>query len=481
MLPQLSGALDSKRMSREFGDRLFPPGKRSPRADPDPYFVAACDIGRVKYKPGERCSIGYRLTIRDRKSGEHFEHLLCGRIYERGGSAPRYAKALARTLSPAKFGPPIFHIEALEMVVWAFPNDRKLNGLRLLADDRFLRDELIPEIVYARWGRDWIIHDLDRSMVSYVPEGRCCVRLDLSLVSRSTGEHRTWVIYGKSHYDDDRNAHAYRSLESLWNSDSRRRGEIRSPRPLGRQKKLQLFWQESVPGQTSLTLRGDTPAHKDLYDRAAIAIANLHRTSMDCDREISVEDIVGQLRDTLDSMKQAAPAQGEEIAKIVDRLIERAPRARDSVHATLHGDLHPKNIYFDGDNVSFIDLDDVCIGPPELDIGALFARVLCQAVIDGEPPSKVFPRIQRFFETYCLHWPGPMGASDVAWYTAAALINERAFRGWRRLNSRWREVNDELFRIVDRINRSDGNALGLAKRGEAESWHRHRGKAARGM
>ncbi|MGI9335491.1 MAG: phosphotransferase [Gammaproteobacteria bacterium] len=461
VLPQLSAVLDSERMAKEFARRLCEHGPENVRSDPGRFRVVACEIGRIKYKAGARCSIGYRLRLRDRDSGAQHEQLLCGRIYERGGSRPRYEKAQAQPHCLPRFGPPVFHVESLDMVVWAFPNDRKLNGLRLLTDEDRLRRKLVPGIVASSWGADWKVHDLTHSVASYVPEGRCCVRVDVLLVNRVTKEQRPWSMYGKTHYDDSRNARAYRLLDLLWNSDGSHCGTICTPRPLAHMAQLQLYWQEAVAGQARLELRADTAARAALLQSAGRGVARFHGVRIDCDDVVEVDDVVDRLRETATSLRDVVRSNGVDPVNAVNRLIERAPRDDRAALTTLHGDLHPKNIFFDGERVSLIDLDDVCKGPPAFDVGSLFARVLGQAILDRARPASAYPTMRKFYESYCLHCAAPVSPSEVSWYTAAALINERALRSWTRLDAQWRDMNDEIIRLVEQINRSDADAFGL--------------------
>ncbi len=451
VLPQLGAVLDPAHMARTFNSHMFS------RAEALRFNVDACGIERVKYRPGNKCTIGYCLTIHDRATGASHEQRVCGRIFGAGGSRTRYATAQLQDLVKPCFGPPLLHIESLEMVAWTFPNERKLIGLAALTDDDHLRNVVLPEIVESRWGPGREIVGISHRIANYVPEGRLCVRVDLRLRRRRSHSTKTraWTIFGKTHYNG-RGAAAHHILERLWDSESRRRGVLHIPRPLGYQPDRRLFWQEGLKGET-LESGGMDPAQ---LAKAAEALAALHRARIDCGRGMRVGDVVARMTGIRDMLGATRPTSRETLFGLVDRLLARIPRLDNATLVTLHGDLHPKNVFMNGEGTALIDLDDVTTGPPMFDVGGFVARILYRSYLDGGSPASAQPLFAAFIGRYreCVPWPTP--ALDIAWYTAAALINERAFRCVTRLKSGRMEIFDDLVRLADRIGRDGEHAFG---------------------
>lgn len=127
----LAAALDPLRMQVAFQQLLFGQDNRNSTG---PYKVTACAIGRVKYRAGERCVISYRLQIAEHATGTVHGQWFCARIFPAGCGHARYQKALAETLTPPCFGEAVMWLPRLEMVIWAFPNDRKIGGLPTLVE-----------------------------------------------------------------------------------------------------------------------------------------------------------------------------------------------------------------------------------------------------------------------------------------------------------------------------------------------------------
>jgi len=132
-LPQLADVLNRSKMKEVFQEALFPEGRLQ---------VEACSIERVKYKPGKNCLLCYQLEIRDRMTQQVARQRLSTRIFEKGGAVSRFKRAQLQTTVIPSFGKPVSHISALDMVIWAFPNDRKLQGLPKITDPTHLKEKI---------------------------------------------------------------------------------------------------------------------------------------------------------------------------------------------------------------------------------------------------------------------------------------------------------------------------------------------------
>ena len=112
--------------------------------------------------------------------------------------------------------------------------------------------------------------------------------------------------------------------------------------------------------------------------------------------------------------------------RIVERLEQRAPYG-EAARATLHGDLHLHNILVDRGRVALVDMDDLCRGPAELELGSFVAALSYRAALHGDPAMHD-AAAARFLEGYHENAPRPVCPAHVRWYAAAALIHERTWR-----------------------------------------------------
>ncbi|MFQ5783922.1 MAG: aminoglycoside phosphotransferase family protein [Alphaproteobacteria bacterium] len=464
-LPQLACVLDARRMAREFETRMFGPATRGGSPDGGPFRLRDCRIERIKYQPGKKCTIGYRLSIDDRRSGRSHNQLLSARAFAPGASHSRYQKAKRQVLVSPQFGPPVMHIEPLEMVVWAFPNERKIENLAALTDAGRLRNEILRDIVERHWGPAWRIATVSPTLAHYIPEHTCCIRAALDLCHRRTGEKRPWVVFGKTYYDD-RGADAHADMQRLWDGAARIRGALSIPRPLGYQPAYRVLWQEGLAGETFEKRYGDDGADLGLVGKAAEAVADLHTTSIGCRRRTRPRETVSRLLAVTSRLERVRPSCATTAAAVVQRLMNDRDRLPDAAKATLHGDLHTKNMLVAGDRVSLIDLDTLSEGPPSYDIGSFVAAALYRAILCRRTPASTRPMVEMFLGRYRARVPWAIPRSEIAWHTAAALIAERAGRCISRLKAGRLEIVDDLVALADRISRGTDDVLAAAGTGD---------------
>jgi aminoglycoside phosphotransferase (APT) family kinase protein len=66
---------------------------------------------------------------------------------------------------------------------------------------------------------------------------------------------------------------------------------------------------------------------------------------------------------------------GRRAGRLLDLVAEALEEATFSPPVLLHRDLHPQQLLLNGNAVGFVDLDDVAVGAPEIDLGNLLAHL----------------------------------------------------------------------------------------------------------
>jgi Ser/Thr protein kinase RdoA (MazF antagonist) len=95
---------------------------------------------------------------------------------------------------------------------------------------------------------------------------------------------------------------------------------------------------------------------------------------------------------------------------------------------TLHGDLHPRNILADGEQLALIDLDGLRRGPAVLELGAWIADGMYRALLDGAAPTRDGDAWQALLDGYAAAGGAVPRPRDLAWATAWNLLCQRAWR-----------------------------------------------------
>ncbi|BDC52110.1 hypothetical protein F183_A44250 [Bryobacterales bacterium F-183] len=385
-LPQLETALDPIRMQ----------GVLSASWLSERFEILHCEIGHVRHKPGRNCLIRYDVALRDRACGQHSVQMLCGRVYEPGQSESRWTRATQQPLMKVEAGSTLAHLPQLGMVLWAFPNERKLRGLDVLLDPVRLREQVLP----VMFGQS--VQALQTEVIRYIPEHACTVRAQVD------GK----VFYGKIQSDDTARR-TYQLARQL------------RPGQVWFDETTQSLWQAEVPGRTA--------GWPDLAACGA-ALAAFHQ------QPVSGLPPLRQANGHAEPGRRAA-----NLLREADQMLV----GRSAASATLHGDLHLKNFLVDDNgNAALIDLDTLCAGDPLDDLGSFAASLYHRALLGDTTVHEAAEGIRQFASAYAANVPWPVPARDLAAYTVRAIVTQRVHRA---ISRRKGDVVDALLDLAQRL------------------------------
>ena len=168
-MPQLARAFDTSYMRDVLAEHCLN----------GEYSAGDCRISHVRHKHGKYCLIRYELALHDTQRGLDLEQTLCSRIYPLTTSEARWEKALRDPLVPIAPARPVTHLGNLGMIVWAFPNDRKLRGLDALLDS----GQLVSMLGQVLPGET--ILAAQSEVVRYMPEQGCTFRVTANVSGRT--------------------------------------------------------------------------------------------------------------------------------------------------------------------------------------------------------------------------------------------------------------------------------------------------------
>lgn len=459
-LPQLSMILDAEAMRKTLWNGMFE--STSVR---DRFLIRQCDIIQVRYKPTSSCMISYRLDVENVETRESGEQILCGRAFPNGRSLPQWEKASTQALVQPRFGKPLIHLPEIEMVLWSFPNDRKIHTLPASSHAALSTSSIPPNWVLAHVGTGWQVADTKSRVMHYVGEHTCTVQTSFELIHSSRDTRQTLTIFGKTYYNEE-GAQTDLVMQQLWNSEARRSGRLGVARPLRYDTRLKTLWQEGIQGTTLENHSIETPASIPLLEKAAHTIATFHTTPLSNIPQITMAEQLSKLESVASVLMQCRPTCRPILVPLRDRLIEHAKIIPLGPTATLHGDLHMKNLFLTQDRIALIDLDNVCEGHPGLDLGSFVAGLLTGALAKRVPLSQMAVPVQRFLNHYNQSTPWKIDQHTLAWFTAVALVVERSHRCITRLKHNQREHLKALLSLADRISESlslESLADGLAE------------------
>ncbi len=439
VLPHLHTALEPTAMKEVFAKALL----SNNSTDAIRFSLESYDIERVKYKPGQNCMIYYKVYLRNNITQQQDYQLVCARFYPQGDSASSFEKAKKETLVKPDIGEPIVHVAELEMILWTFPNDRKLEHVTKLMDDTFLREELLPSVIAAHMGQEWKITELNHELVHHAPEHTCTVRAHLKL-RNTQGKAQTLTLYGKTYYNND-GAESYRLMQLLWNGQARKHGLLNTAKPLSYHPEYKMLWQQGLSGLPLITLDLKSPDFTKSLKQVARSVATLHQTPLHCNRKVTQGDLQKKLGEVTTLVTRVKPEAANKLEEITNELLEQGKHLGKQPKATLHGDLHLQNFLIDNGTISLIDLDNLCQGSPWQDMGSFIAGLYYRGLIESVPVATIEALSKTFCDAYALASSWKLDEEAIRWYTATTLVTERAFRSISRLKPGRLDILDDLL------------------------------------
>jgi Ser/Thr protein kinase RdoA (MazF antagonist) len=323
-------------------------------------------------------------------------------------------------------------------VWWRFPADRRLDDV-----DALLR----PADHFAAREPSWNTSEV----VEYAPER--------SLTLRALDPSRSVVGYAKLYAPGtDVATNAARS-EALAAALAPHGQDLARVRWVDGSRAL--MFQSAVPGVAWSRTDADLPS---VIAALGEAIALLHRFGLDAVSGSAARLALGRFaryeraRVAKSGRVAAAglPSLAERARTLAAALEVSRPRPEDDV--VLHGDCHPKNALIDGTRLTLIDLDQCGLGEPAADLGSLIARLRHGARLGEFAGASVETLVRSALAGYASVRPLP-SVPSLRWYTAAAMLVERAVRAINRVHDRslpgLGDVLGEAQLILDRRDDTD--------------------------
>lgn len=447
-LPQLPTILDSEAMKPHLQRHMFLSSTDQAR-----FMIHNCDIMQIRYKPTRSCMVSYRLDIEDTVTGACGEQILCGRAVPSGKSQSKWKKAVEGTLAQPRFGRPLIHLPAVDMVLWSFPNDRKMHTLPTVIESTLTPSEPPLSWLKSYVGSEWQTIKTESRVVHYVGEHTCTMKTSIVVEKPAEQGTRTITLFGKTYYDET-GAQTDRIMRQLWDSESRRSGRLRLAQPIWYDGPRKTLWQLGIDGSTLEDSTIGESQSIPLLIKAAHAIAALHGTPLSHLQPLTIAELLDRLDRVGTMLMHYRPSCRSVLLPLSARLRTQVETVPLCPTATLHGDLHRKNLFLANGTISLIDLDNVQQGPPEWDIGSFFAGLVVGALATRASQHNLAGDIQTFLDHYNQSALRTIEMPTVAWCTAMALVIERAHRCITRLKDGQGGHIERLLGVADQISQT---------------------------
>jgi len=401
------------------------------------------DVDYLRLKPGEVALVGIRAEGSDRDGGP----TAC-RGYVRTYHDARRAEAAAAKWErmrphPSPLGPGVTLLPGGRSVLFLFPNDLRLRGLRFIADMEKLKRTLADVRDLAAGG--WRVRGRKSAMepVRYKPERRFIARLDLGLRNDATGAKGRRLAFLRF-FADDRG----RRIEAIADSLAALGGDPIVPTPLGCALAGRIFVEEGIEGPEILgSIRDDSTLAHEVAER----LRRLHGASGLRGPARSASHVLESALLALGALREAGLLDDSRHRRLEASL--RANLPRPVAPTPVHGDLHLHQIVLGPAGPVFVDFERFGLGDPLQDVGNLVAHLRAYAVRDPEAAPALEGFRERFASAYFASGP-ERPQRDLAFYTACGLA-ELALLPFRRLEPAY---ETKVIEALDLLERTIGEA-----------------------
>jgi len=398
-----------------------------------------CQITYVRYKPDTNCLIAYAIQKPDVTDSQ--PSLCYAKCFPESEYESAVAKLEQHRWVETRDFPSAIPLPDLSAVIYLFPNDSHLDGLRILATPKKIQRALYAhDLDYPE--DTWRISDrrLRVTPVRYKPERRAVLKLNTRAVHRQTGEKRPLEAY-MSIFTDDRGRAIYRTMSEL-HTHVQLLSQVTTPRPYAFIEDRGAILVEGLEGTPI------APAQKrftqEVAAQSAHALAALHEWHGGSLRSEGLTEIQDRVQSTARTLAQIAPGVEQVAQHVANRLNELAPSLQREAGGFVHGDFYYGQVLFGGSKVAVVDFERSYRGDAAADVGNYCAHIRL-AGLNGQLDNDA-ALISTFVHEYRATASISIPPQALHFWTALGLYL-LAVQPFRTLESGWRQKTDRILRL----------------------------------
>jgi aminoglycoside phosphotransferase (APT) family kinase protein len=352
--------------------------------------IEDCERLRTKYRVGTSLRVLYNL----RGSGRSYR--IAARAFPR---THRVANQSGELNAPE-----------LNTIFWIFPHDRKIKNLAVLSN--------IPDELRDIEGRTWS----KSRIVAHAPEK--------SVTAQCLDENEQTIAYAKI-YAGDEGRQIFETYRAVT-------GEVRVPRAIAYSETHRLLLLAPVAGVSLSTVAQPENA----FFRLGKALKSLHHINPPPSRARNTRLTPQAVTQASATISQARPDVADLVQRLTAQLITQYTHGK---RVFLHGDVHPKNIFLNEENLFLLDLDQAAMGTAAADLGSVIAGLYCDACTG----SRTWHEASVLKRALLAGYGAQRHSHELRWHVAAALLQERALRSVTRIRTATLQKLPEILQAAE--------------------------------
>jgi len=416
-LPGLTKLLDSRQFARAVS-HLLPAGSQ----------VTGCRPLYVRYKPGTNAIAAFEVEI----DGHDRPLLLHGKCHPPGDyELARDKAATGRWIEPV-LGLPFAVCDKDQLLLFAFPNDQALDGLRLAANPRRLQRALYahePDLNQ----HDWRVSDSRMTIrpVRFKPEKRAVLRIDTRAIHRERKVKKPVRVYARvNRGEQGTSVAALMTRLSLEFADH----------PLLCTPRVIVYLEEE-----RTTLVADMGGQPLAVDESGVAsagrvLAYLHPIPHQGLPTRDSRSILASVEETVTTIANLAPELEHEAWILFEKMrLKAGDHMDDRATDFVHGDYHPQQILDLHGRTALLDFDRSYSGDSKADLGNYTAHLIFGDLVSGRNQTGWVPLRDSLVQAYRDESGGDISSRDLSFWTALGLM-QLAPTPFRVLNREWPQI-----------------------------------------
>ena len=411
------------------------------------FNVDACTIDQVRYKPGGGLQLLFTATIRGHENGDPHRQFYFGGRLRRGNENTPFDSVELKNLAQPRFGPAVVPVPEWGMIFWAYPNDPRLPGLPVMANNE--RVLALARETPKNFGLTDTPVAVDAELKKYVPGMRCCYVYNMTLSPSVTDgkESSSHAIFGKT-YRRDSGDKAYAIMRAIWQSEASQRGDLILPQPYSYDAENQILWQEALSGQPFAKIAGKIKNLPEVAHEIGRRLAACHGIPLELPQKMTFDSEVENLKKAITATQETFPRHAKQCDVVGQKLLRVAASLANGPTTLIHASFKFSHIISTARGIAFIDFDGANLGDPGYDLGRFIAH-LCKMKAGWKiNPEAANETITNFCNAYRQSAVVPVTQERIDWFAACHLVSSQVYKAVKRMKP---DLVSKLLRMAEQM------------------------------
>lgn len=395
------------------------------------YEVSDCAIEKIYYRPGQSCTLLYRVSLRNGTDAK-IKQWFFGKVFPHKRARKRFDEIVAQsgadngviTIANEPQWQPISFWPELDMTMWSFPHDPKMDWLSRMVDLAFIKDTVNASRAEFGFEDNWRAERVTFDRVKYMPGKRCVLRYHVEFAGPEQQTCKR-TFYSKT-YHDAKSRYHFDILRAAYEHSRNHAAFVQIPRPIRHLEEVNTFWQEEWPGAPLIDVLHEQN-WETLFPRLGLALADLHKSAMPGLRPgPEMTDALKTAADDAAELMFLAPQLRDEISRWMDCLTTQHPvlAQAEIPTTTTHGAIRLEQMLIRGEELALIDFDALALGDPLADVAEFIASLQFLELSQELSRPRLLSATSLFSASYAQQVPWAFASSRLAWYALAFLISK---------------------------------------------------------